>query len=51
MVNLTYSTVEDKIKNKTTLVLLLPLDMVSAGDHCERRISRQMEPLLFMLGW
>lgn len=29
----------------------LPLDMVSAGDHCERRMSRQMEPLLFILGW
>lgn len=29
---------------------MLPLDMVSAGDHCARKISRQMEPLLFILG-
>jgi small-conductance mechanosensitive channel len=25
--------------------------MVSAGDHCDRRISRQIEPLELMLGW
>lgn len=29
----------------------LPFDMVNAGDHWERRISRQMLPLLFMFGW
>lgn len=27
------------------------LDTVSAGDHWERRMSRQMAPLLLMLGW
>lgn len=26
-------------------------EMVNAGDHCDRRISRQIEPLLLMLGW
>ena len=25
--------------------------MVRAGDHWDRRMSRQMEPLEFMLGW
>lgn len=29
----------------------LPLDMVKAGDHCERNISRHMLPLLFIFGW
>ena len=24
---------------------------VRAGDHCERRMSRQIAPLLLMLGW
>lgn len=28
----------------------LPLDMVKAGDHCERNISRHMLPLLFIFG-
>merc|ERR1711990_708014 len=27
------------------------LDMVSAGDHCDLSMSRQMEPFEFMLGW
>lgn len=26
-------------------------DMVSAGDHCDLRMSRQMEPFEFMFGW
>lgn len=30
---------------------LVPFDIVKAGDHCDRNISRQMLPLLFMLGW
>ena len=29
----------------------LPLDMVSAGLHCDLRMSRHMLPLLLMLGW
>ena len=28
----------------------LPLDTVTAGDHCDLRMSRQMLPLLFILG-
>lgn len=28
-----------------------PLEMVKAGDHCDLRMSRQMLPLLLMLGW
>ena len=27
------------------------LEMVNAGLHCSRRMSRQMLPLLLMLGW
>ena len=27
------------------------LEIVSAGDHCDLRMSKQMEPLEFMLGW
>uniref|UniRef100_A0A0E9XAZ7 Uncharacterized protein n=1 Tax=Anguilla anguilla TaxID=7936 RepID=A0A0E9XAZ7_ANGAN len=27
------------------------LEMVSAGDHCDLRMSRQMLPLLLMFGW
>lgn len=26
-------------------------DIVSAGDHCDRKISKQMLPLLLMFGW
>lgn len=26
-------------------------DIVNAGDHWDRKMSRQIEPLLFMLGW
>lgn len=33
------------------LSALLPLEIVSAGLHCDRNISRQILPLLFMLGW
>ena len=29
----------------------LPLEIVSAGDHCDRSMSRQMLPLLLMFGW
>lgn len=29
----------------------LPFEIVSAGDHWERSMSRQILPLLFMLGW
>lgn len=29
----------------------LPLEMVRAGDHCDRRMSRQMLPLLLIFGW
>lgn len=29
----------------------LPLDMVRAGDHCDLKMSKQMLPLLLMLGW
>lgn len=29
----------------------LPLDTVSAGDHWDRRMSRQILPLLLILGW
>jgi len=28
-----------------------PLLMVNAGDHWDRRMSRQMLPLLLMFGW
>ena len=28
-----------------------PFDIVRAGDHWERRISKHMLPLLCMLGW
>ena len=28
-----------------------PFDIVKAGDHCERKISKQILPLLFILGW
>ena len=27
------------------------LEIVSAGDHWERSISKHIEPLLFILGW
>ena len=30
---------------------ILPLEIVSAGDHCDRSMSRQMLPLLLMFGW
>jgi hypothetical protein len=26
-------------------------EMVNAGDHCERRISRQIAPFALMFGW
>ena len=26
-------------------------DMVSAGDHCDLSMSRQIEPFEFMFGW
>lgn len=29
---------------------VLPFETVSAGDHCDLRMSRQMLPLLFMFG-
>jgi hypothetical protein len=29
----------------------ITLDVVSAGDHCALRMSRQMLPLLFTFGW
>lgn len=29
----------------------LPFDTVSAGDHCDLSISRQILPLLLILGW
>jgi len=28
-----------------------PFEIVNAGDHWSRRISRQIEPLALMLGW
>ncbi len=28
-----------------------PLLIVSAGDHCDRKISRHILPLLLMFGW
>lgn len=28
-----------------------PFEMVKAGDHWSRRMSRQMDPLELMLGW
>lgn len=31
--------------------MISPLEMVSAGLHWDRKISRQILPLLFMLGW
>ena len=31
--------------------MFLPFEIVSAGLHWDRRISRQILPLLFMLGW
>jgi hypothetical protein len=27
------------------------LEIVKAGDHCERKISKQMLPLLLIFGW
>lgn len=30
---------------------ILPFDIVNAGDHWDRNISKQMEPLLLMFGW
>lgn len=29
----------------------LPFEIVNAGDHWDLKISRQIEPLLFILGW
>ena len=29
----------------------VPLEMVSAGLHCDRSMSRHILPLEFMLGW
>jgi hypothetical protein len=29
----------------------IPLEIVKAGDHWSRRMSKQMEPLELMLGW
>ena len=28
-----------------------PFEMVSAGDHCAFRMSKQIDPLLFTFGW
>lgn len=28
-----------------------PFEIVSAGDHWDLKMSRQIDPLLFMLGW
>ena len=28
-----------------------PFEIVNAGDHCDRKISKQILPLLFILGW
>lgn len=41
-----------KTKNKTVIATgdLLPLDTVRAGDHCDRRMSKQILPLLFIFG-
>lgn len=33
-----------------TLRSVSPLEMVNAGDHCDRKISRQMLPLLLIFG-
>lgn len=55
--------IDNKTKNKNVLLIInnvhiknrwncvLPLEMVNAGDHWDRRISRQMLPLLLMFGW
>lgn len=34
----------------TNMHQILPFDIVRAGDHCDRRISKQILPLLFMFG-
>ena len=38
---------------KLTIFVLedIPFEIVRAGDHCERNMSRQMLPLLFIFGW
>jgi len=40
-----FGSVSSEHMDKRTLL------MVSAGDHCDLRISRQMLPLLLMFGW
>ena len=37
-----------KLKDYSLLFTLL---MVRAGDHCDLRMSRQIEPLELMFGW
>ncbi len=34
----------------TSQLSRLPLDIVRAGDHCERRMSRQIDPFELMFG-
>ena len=34
---------------RTTIGRRAPFDMVSAGDHCSRRMSRQMDPFALIL--
>ena len=39
-------------KSKKNLLKKVPtFETVRAGDHWDRRMSRQMAPLLLMLGW
>lgn len=35
----------------TTRMISVPFEIVSAGDHWSRKMSRQMEPLALMFGW
>lgn len=36
---------EELKKNK------IPFEIVSAGDHCDLRMSKQMDPFELMFGW
>jgi len=33
------------------IIGLVPFEIVSAGDHCDLRMSKQMDPFELMLGW
>lgn len=36
---------------KNAMLFYLPFEIVNAGDHWDLSMSKQIEPLLLMLGW